>query len=222
MGQYYIPAIFPKEENRIADTLANKDAEPIETTPVFALLGHHFGISYKMYNGKMGKTTIGLKLMEHSYVGNPMVKAMEYILANEYAGYPVVWGGDYGDEVFVNPDKNDDVVNAYHLADNESLLDKSIDKVPLSLCKKTKWKFLLNHDTHQWVEIPKESKKEWRVHPLPLLTCNGNGRGGGDYRIDEKDPLNKYIGYWCGEHISVSNEIPDGFMKLDITFPMDE
>ena len=22
---------------------------------------------------------------------------------------------------------------------------------------------------------------DWLVHPLPLLTCEGNGRGGGDY-----------------------------------------
>ena len=42
----------------------------------------------------------GAKLMEHSYVGNSYVKAYEKALANDFYGYPFVWAGDYGDELF--------------------------------------------------------------------------------------------------------------------------
>jgi hypothetical protein len=48
-----------------------------------------------------------------------------------------------------------------------------------------------------------------KYHPLPLLTCEGNGRGGGDYRGDS--PL---IGSWARDIISVEEVKPEGFEEL--------
>ena len=43
---------------------------------------------------------------------------------------------------------------------------------------------------------------EWIIHPLPLLTCVGNGRGGGDYRGDDDR-----IGEWFRDKIYTTNNI---------------
>jgi hypothetical protein len=56
-------------------------------------------------------------------------------------------------------------------------------------------------------------KDGWKIHPLPLLTCEGNGRGGGDY-----GGIDRYlVGLWARNRISVSNDIPDGYEELLFT-----
>lgn len=40
----------------------------------------------------------------------------------------------------------------------------------------------------------------WTVHPLPLLTAEGNGRGGGDYH--EQNPDIELVGTWARDSIS--------------------
>ena len=49
-----------------------------------------------------------------------------------------------------------------------------------------------------------------KIHPLPLLTCEGNNRGGGDYRGDEKG----LIGAWARDVISIDNMVPTGFKEI--------
>ena len=46
-------------------------------------------------------------------------------------------------------------------------------------------------------------------HPLPLLTANGNGRGGGDYLGSDMD----LVGSWAGDRIAVAND--EGMIKTD-------
>jgi hypothetical protein len=41
------------------------------------------------------------------------------------------------------------------------------------------------------------------------MTCEGNGRGGGDYRGDED-----YVGSWARDIISVSNVVPEGYSEF--------
>ena len=49
---------------------------------------------------------------------------------------------------------------------------------------------------------------DFHIHPLPLLTAVGNGRGGGDYRGYENKSM---VGYYAGDVIEISEEIPDGY-----------
>jgi hypothetical protein len=56
-------------------------------------------------------------------------------------------------------------------------------------------------------------KDGWQIHPLPLLTCEGNGRGGGDYGGNDQN----LVGLWARNTISVSNDIPDGYEELLFT-----
>jgi hypothetical protein len=78
----------------------------------------------------------------------------------------------------------------------------------------TKTKYLVNHDKKQFVNktnVPKD-RDGWRIHPLPLLTCEGNGRGGGDFRGDSD-----LVGSWARDIISVESTkstIPKGYTEL--------
>ena len=80
-------------------------------------------------------------------------------------------------------------------------------------------RYIVNHTKKQFVDktkAPKDSEG-WQVHPLPLLTCEGNGQGGGDYRKEE----NKFIGVWARDVISVQSKKPKGFTEIIPNFDMD-
>jgi hypothetical protein len=72
-------------------------------------------------------------------------------------------------------------------------------------------RFIINHSKKTFVDKHKGIKDNngWAIHPLPLLTCEGNGRGGGDYRGES--PL---IGSWARDVISVSDTKPKDFEEL--------
>ena len=77
-----------------------------------------------------------------------------------------------------------------------------------------KYKYLVNHDKKEFVDKSKTPKDSdgWRMHPLPILTCEGNGRGGGDFRGES--PL---VGYWSRDTISVQSrksDIPKGYNEV--------
>jgi hypothetical protein len=148
----------------------------------------------------------GLKLMEHSYVGNAVMQRMEHALFNN--PQRVVWAGDYAD------DEPDTQINLYALAERrlatEEILPFQYGEKPVD----AKW--VLNHDKKLAVAIPKDELDLWIVHPLSLLTCEGNGRGGGDFRGD-----NPHVGEWARDRISVSDQNVYNFDVLEITFVED-
>ena len=144
------------------------------------------------------------KLMEHCYIGNHFVSIAENLLSPEGRWYKhgFVWAGDYADE---EPSGN----NLYTLA----------KEIKINLHNgSSAGRYIINHSLKEYVDKEKAPKDEegWSVHPLPLLTCEGNGRGGGDYRID-----NDSIGYWARDRISVENSIPEGYTELVPNFEMD-
>jgi hypothetical protein len=73
-----------------------------------------------------------------------------------------------------------------------------------------KYQYILNHTTKQFVDKTKVPINDgWQIHPLPLLTCEGNGRGGGDYLGD-----NTIIGTWARHIISVDKQVPEDYTEL--------
>lgn len=91
--------------------------------------------------------------------------------------------------------------------------------VPSVLPTMSSYPWLVNHDKGLVVDkrkVPKDSGG-WRIHPLPLLTVEGNGRGGGDFREDREGNQGnfKLIGSWARDRISLSKTLPKGFTKLD-------
>lgn len=73
-------------------------------------------------------------------------------------------------------------------------------------------RYILNHTKMQYVDIKHVTAEkgwdtdDWFIHPLPLLTCEGCGRGGGDYHRDMRHPSYKYVGLWARDIISVTQD----------------
>lgn len=189
MGQYYRPIVLKKNWKTAK--------QPVETTLC----------PYDYDNGA--------KLMEHSYVGNGFVAAMLYLVANYHYGKPFVWCGDYADEPETHEHKEG--VNLYceacELEDNKGLNPNipEFKDIP-------NYKYIINLTKKVYVEVPECDPNKWQVHPLPLLTAYGNGRGCGDYRINDER-----VGSWAFDKIGVSNNEGDveglkkvsGYFKLD-------
>ena len=196
MGQYYIPSVLRKNWK----TAKN---------PVL--------VSLKCYD--FGN---GAKLMEHSYIGDRFVRSMEFLLANDFKGHPFVWCGDYADHVETKTGEHDIYRDAslfiyedYDSPTNDKKSRKYLalkDSIPAMPEWKEgeKWnpyetipyyKYLVNYTKKQYCIVPEFDINEHQVHPLPLLTCSGNGRGGGDYRLDDER-----VGIWAFDRIGLTND----------------
>ena len=155
----------------------------------------------------------GAKLMEHSYISNNFVEAVEFLLINDgeekgrWADSRIIWAGDYADA------EGKDGENYYSLAaDNGTALKFLITAVPEN------YPYLVNHTTKEYVDKKKlptfGENNDWMIHPLPLLIAEGNGRGGGDYHGDNED----YVGRWARGIINLMKDIPDGYTEIKPDF----
>lgn len=163
----------------------------------------------------------GLKLMEHSWVGNGFVAVIENLLLKNPTR--VVWCGDYADgDPDLGVDEDGDAFNLYQLCRHKGNAFKEVKGGNTKISKRAK--YVINHTTKQFIDKtkvpvtdtwvnPDNPKDTWdyRVHPLPLMTCNSNGRGGGDYRGEDPQEL---IGSWAGHEISIDTRKPRGYKEL--------
>ena len=138
----------------------------------------------------------GAKLMEHSYLGGIGVGTFEWELTPEGRHHMsrVAWCGDYAD---AEPGLGKNL----HLICNERN-DLMIAPTAATLGEHP---FLVNHTKRQFVDKNKVPKGlgGFQIHPLPLLTCEGNGRGGGDFHGESV-----LIGSWARDVISVEKTAP--------------
>lgn len=155
--------------------------------------------------------------MEHSWIGNKFVDAFASLLLpnGAYHKANVVWAGDYADaEPHECGEKNqygycNNCLNIYSMLDDRQELPptfiKNADDVP-------QYPILVNHDDKLFVDLSKLGGRGegWAIHPLPLLTCEGNGRGGGDFRGDSD-----LVGSWARCSISLEKSAPEGFTELE-------
>jgi hypothetical protein len=150
---------------------------------------HDIKYKLKRSDGSVIEIGNGLKLMEHSYLKNDFVMAFECLIVDNPEN--VVWCGDYANNVKVTPSDKPNI---------------------------PKTRYVINHDKKEFVDKYKvvESEHGYKLHPLPLLTCNSNGRGGGDFRVDnEMNQGNvKLIGKWAYNLISVSSRKPKGYKEI--------
>jgi hypothetical protein len=162
----------------------------------------------------------GSKLMEHSFIGNTSVNSFEYLLTDQYAGSRIVWTGDYADNepssyynlFAVCSDCSDcsDCSKTETETETETKTETETD-LEISITNKIDnsiYPILINHTKKLYVD---KRKALHDIHPLPLLTCEGNGKGSGDYFGD--DP-NKLVGSWARNKISVAKEPPAGYTEL--------
>lgn len=153
----------------------------------------------------------GLKLMEHSYLGNEYVGAVMRLLMKGGSWYKtrVVWCGDYSEKVI-------EEYNLYDFCREDMPVFKNIN--PTELPKNESKLFIVNHTKKEYVDLSeiKSDGDDWKINPLPLLTALGNGRGGGDYCGTDMC----YIGYWACDVLSVEEDITEfkDFEKISPEF----
>jgi len=140
----------------------------------------------------------GLKLMEHSWMKNTFVKAFESLIK----GNPqrVVWSGDYADAC------NGRKTNLYDRCTDSNKVN------PTDTYTDTETRYVVNHSKKTYVDKTKVvNNGGWKIHPLPLLTCEGNGRGGGDFHGADK---NNIVGTWARDLVSVESRKPNGYAEI--------
>lgn len=153
----------------------------------------------------------GLKLMEHSWIGNIFVGAIMQLMlpGGQWFKKRIVWAGDYygdeGDEI----DHYDQATDEFKIQP-KMFMDKEIQKKVI----------LINHTKKLYVrydEMP-VCGDGWAINPLPLLTACGNGRGGGDYY--DKYPDYDKVGAWAGDSLSIEMTVPKSkwYKKMVVGF----
>lgn len=140
--------------------------------------------SWKMY--------IGLKLMEHSYIGNALTDSISHSLYHH--PMRVAWVGDYaGDLTYeyikcLNPDFPI-VKGAYNTFLKEALHGEGVDFETKKGKFDYKGKYLINYSKKEYLSFDKYIEKisknydtrGWIIYPVSLLTAIGNDLGGGCY-----------------------------------------
>lgn len=144
----------------------------------------------------------GSKLCEHSFLQNKFVKIIEQLISPTGIFYKsrIVWAGDY--------------------ADNEENLSKNLYRIVedkeytqmLYIKSGDSYNYIVNHTKKQYVN---KANCISSIHPLPLLVCEGNKRGGGDYWGKHAD----LCGTWSRDIISVEIDQPsDEYTELTCDF----
>lgn len=146
-----------------------------------------------------GMYSNGSKLTEHSYVNNKFMCAVERAISPGGKFYKkcLVWAGDYANSE-AGEEKNLHTMTE----DSEPYYNEEfMGQLP----------YIVNHTQKEYVVKPTKG-----LHPLSLLTVEGNGRGGGDYHGDET------VGQWARESISMEGVIPEGYTERVCRFNEDE
>lgn len=162
------------------------------------------------------------KLTEHSWVTNALVDGvMEQLKDNPQR---VAWMGDYADEVA----KESVGLGDGFIKDEATLLkcykkawgNRTTTVKPTNLGTVNEWAehcFLVNNTKRVYIDMEEYIKRSgcqpgwdksgdvWCVAPLPLLTCIGNGRGGGDYFSEVGK---QWVGTWAFDEIFVTMQRP--------------
>lgn len=155
----------------------------------------------------------GAKLMEHSYMSNRFVKAV-MLFMQKLGGARLVWAGDYDEKLI------DGKNNLYEfVCDNEKNLiciDEPAEGDYADKFFAEGVNFICNSDKKIAVSTKNIEPDSYgfKINPMPLLTAQGNGQGGGDYWGTEMDK----VGTWAGDFIFFASELPEGYEMVEIPF----
>ena len=172
----------------------------------------------------------GLKLMEHSYVGNDFVNAVLTAIRGNRAR--IAWIGDYSDSPYEDAYSTKLPFEKFERYYNDTW-GKYRDKYNVNLTSESVMTmnsggWLINHSQKIYINMAEyialnkfhveynwynqeTHKTEYRsydmcVNPLPLLTACGNGRGNGDY--SDYQPDYDKVGTWAFDVIEYAEELP--------------
>ena len=159
------------------------------------------------------------KLMEHSWWLNEFVNAVCLDVYNSKAPNRIAWIGDYAHTY----------LDCFDLKELNGL-----DKAKINRLSKQCWdcdgiavpltdftldgKYIVNHTKKLYLDGSEYYKNsvmsdEWCIHPLPVLTCIGNGLGGGDFSPTD-DSTEYYIGAWVWDEISIEDKPVEDYISV--------
>jgi len=159
----------------------------------------------------------GLKLMEHSWLENGLVNAILYLLrpGGNWHRNRIVWAGDYMDKGLFLKEfgkrAKDKTLYAFMDKSGANASGKITPRIPDGPVLR----YLINHTLKEYVNLthlPADADG-WCIHPLPLLTCSGNGHGGGDFNGE-----NAFVERWAGTELSASYEPPENMTEIHPDF----
>lgn len=181
----------------------------------------------------------GLKLMEHSYVGNNFVNTVLTMIWQNPTR--LAWIGDYSDDIqgdiYEGKLTHEDFMRYYEAAWGEGRDDLRVKPEGRSIVTlDSKRRYLINHTQKTYIDIGEyiaanrwTEKGGWIkrrydpsytydmcINPLPLLTACGNGRGGGDYHSNY--PNYDKVGSWAFDLIECAGKRPVGYKKVEYGF----
>ncbi len=178
---------------------------------------------YLIIDGKEEYTMA--KLTEHSWFYNDYVNTICNKIYNTKNKVRIIWMGDYSNEFLdehpktFNKYKTKALLKLYEVCwNNKKDRTKSIQFIEFNLLNK----YLVNHTKKLFIDCSKYLKNNvidgWCLHPLPLLTCIGNGCGGGDYRGPSDDSDFELVGTWAWDKISILDSPPNDYLELSPIF----
>lgn len=118
--------------------------------------------------------------MEHSWMKNDFVKFVESLIAEGgiWYGKPIVWAGNYADG---EKDKNGKpLTNTYNGRKYKLNLYSMVKTKIAPTCelkdyKPKHYRYVINETKKCFIDKNKvkEDTDGWKIHPLPLMTCEG-------------------------------------------------
>ena len=157
----------------------------------------------------------GLKLMEHSYMGNNFVNVVVLMIDIMNGGKPskIGWIGDYSDdEIAEGLYEKVWQEDAYRVRPETARYFWDEEKK-----EAVGYGYFINIDKNEYVDLEKyvskaKDKDGWTINPLPLLTAVGNGKGGGDYHSCY--PNYDEVGRWFMDTIYFDEYLPEGLKDI--------
>ena len=146
----------------------------------------------------------GMKLTEHSYTKNNFMLAVESNLGPEGPFYMsrVVWAGDYAEP---EPGSDNNLFTMCMDQKNKGIVAGYDTK---------EYNVIINHSKKLFIDKDTLGKPGLLIHPLSLLTAEGNGKGGGDYT----GPNKELCGTWARDIISVNHYVDVEYEQFDPGF----
>lgn len=141
-----------------------------------------------------------LKLTAHSMFDNFFINFLAWELYK--SPKTVLWCGDYSEE-------------------NKTLGISDVDEVDIDAQELKPFdfteKYLVNHTKGIYFDLGKVYNKSDIFFPIPILTCTGNGKGGGDYFGALNSDM---VGTWKGNVLEITNKSdgePFGYQLVDFS-----